>query len=199
MKWDINSDHLKCLFYNHFLKHRLCLLFQNQMEHPVGCRYPTLGLIAMIVLWALEGRKLNSILHHDLDLQGFRKWLLPFASQPLFHQRIFLLACEDTGHEIWALLWPSILVFVASLALTYICRTIHSSLHSLSHCFLLPFTCTYTHAHAQRRKSICVRHSARERQRHWVNYPSFTAAEKSRWQQTICKWQGAVNYSIFLD
>lgn len=57
----------------------------------------------------------------------------------------------------------------------------------------------YTHTPAQRGKSICVRHSARERQRHWVNYPPFTAAEKSRWQQTICKWQGAVNYSIFLD
>lgn len=40
---------------------------------------------------------------------------------------------------------------------------------------------TRTQTHTHRGKSICVRHSARERQRHWVNYPSFTAAEKNRW------------------
>lgn len=79
------------------------------------------------------------------------------------------------------------------------CSLIHSHSHFPLHHLPLPLPCTYTHTPAQRGKSICVRHSARERQRHWVNYPSFTAAEKSRWQQTICKWQGAVNYSIFLD
>lgn len=91
--------------------------------------------------------------------------------------------------------------------LKWSCADVHicTIIRSLFLLFLLSFPPSspslhiHAHAYAHRGKSICVRHSARERQRHWVNYPSFTAAEKSRWQQTICKWQGAVNYSIFLD
>lgn len=58
-----------------------------------------------------------------------------------------------------------------------------SSLLFLSPSPLPTHTRTHAHtcAHTHRGKSICVRHSARERQRHWVNYPSFTAAEKNRW------------------
>ena len=103
-------------------------------------------------------------------------------------------------------LWTTIFVWLFLLKLScadfQTCTIIHSfSLSSLSFPPFPPCSRAHTHAHAHahthRGESICVRHSARQRQRRWVNHPSFTAAEKSRWQQTICKWQGAVNYSIF--
>lgn len=139
----------------------------------------------------------------NLDHLGFRKMLLACANSRCFSKSSFRRE-KTQGHELWPLLWPNTFVWLFLLKLScadfHICTIIQSS-HSLALSLfpLVAHTHTHTHAYAHRGKSICVRHSARERQRHWVNYPSFTAAEKSRWQQTICKWQGAVNYSIFLD
>lgn len=153
------------------------------------------------------------ILHLDLDHWGFRKSLPACVRHPL-HWQVSLLAWE--GLRSWDMapaLDPYLcLAFSLEMILCWLPYLHdHSFFFTLSSLILslFPFlahTCTRprarahtTHTHTHRGKSICVRHSARERQRHWVNYPSFTAAEKSRWQQTICKWQGAVNYSIFLD
>lgn len=121
----------------------------------------------------------------------------------LLQSHFFLLAWLGMRPRGVAPPLSSVFAFL-SLGLRKLASTAAAS-YILPHTFLFTTSLFLLHAHihthtpAQRGKSICVRHSARERQRHWVNYPPFTAAEKSRWQQTICKWQGAVNYSIFLD
>lgn len=152
--------------------------------------------------WLTKGFcSLSLAFHYYLGFQGFRKisQLCKKVIVPVVFLHLGLV--KMWGHEVWPLLWTLLCLSLLQWyhAGMHPWSIIHSPLHFILYHFPLPLTCTYTHTSAQRGKSICVRHSARERQRHWVNYPSFTAAEKSRWQQTICKWQGAVNYSIFLD
>lgn len=168
------------------------------------CVFPPFGLIFIFPL-CTQADKRNiwsfvSLLHLDLDLTALEKGTC-MRRAAIVCSRV-PLSCDIKrvkGHVTESLHSPNISVlfllcecfctdffFSSGQAYSIFCFFFFSLL------FLSPSPFpTHTrartrrharrHTHTHRGKSICVRHSARERQRHWVNYPSFTAAEKNRW------------------
>lgn len=171
------------------------------------CVFPPFGLIFIFPLCTQADKRsiwsFFSLLHLDLDLTALEKGTC-MCRAAIVHSRVPLSfdIKQVKGHVTESLCSPNISVLLSPLQMFLYWLFFSSGQAYSIFCFFFPlsvvpiplsFSYTHTHArartqthtrtdaHTHRGKSICVRHSARERQRHWVNYPSFTAAEKNRW------------------